>query len=302
MTQLDELMASYAAVMTERERASLEAQIWSLVPKPDRPAGGLGDYMRERLGAQPTHALCRQQLLLAGARVELLWARVDAGMPLNTAISILRSVKGAEDVAVALVKALEVYDTTGYEARMPDGKVVRRRSPSRLRKSGEPGPSAEFSHDRSFWRSLRATMSGYVNARLAGCDPTDADKLLRRFEVDLNLLIADFQDAISSVPKRGIEITAISRQALFAACRTLHMDPPRIGRHVDMKLAGLQKKRLARVYHPDVHGGSEVTRGQFEAVMQAHKVCEKYNEMLPAPAVKSAEKPNDPDAGDANGQ
>jgi len=300
MTQLDELIASYASVMSEKERASLEAQIWSLIPKPERPPGGLGDYMHARFGAQTTYALCRQQLLRAGPCVEELWIRVAAGMPLNTAISVFRSVKGSEDVADAISKALRTYDTTGYEARSADGKVTRRRKPSRLRKPGDLAPASEVAHDRTFWKSLRSMMSEYVNSRLAGCDPMDVDKLLRRFEVDLNLLITDFQDKISDVPKRGIEILSVSRQALIAACRTLGMDPPRPNKPVDMKLASLQKKRYARVYHPDVHGGSEATRGQFESVMQAYKVLEQYNDFLPV--VRKTEKPHDADAGDQNGQ
>jgi len=297
MSQLDELIERYSSRMSERERASLEAQIWSLIPKAERPDRGLAVYMHDRFGAQSTHARCRQQLLLAGARAEALWARIESGMPLNTAVSVLRSVKGAPDPESAMAQALEDYDKTGYEARLSDGKVVRRRSPSRLRREAPP---KSVPHDRTFWRSLRATMSEYVNSRLVGCDPTDADKLLRRFEVDLNLLIADFQDAISSVPKRGIEIAAVSRRTLIASCRTLGMDPPKVGMPVDMKQATLQKRRHARVYHPDVHGGSEATRGQFESVMQAFKTLERYNEMLPASP--DQQRPHEPDTGDPDGQ
>ena len=41
-------------------------------------------------------------------------------------------------------------------------------------------------------------------------------------------------------------------------------------------IANKQKRSLARLYHPDSHGGSEHTRAQYQAVIDAFLIVDQY--------------------------
>lgn len=62
------------------------------------------------------------------------------------------------------------------------------------------------------------------------------------------------------------------------------MDPPKRGSSLAATLAqaNRQKRTLARLYHPDTNEGSDTTRPQFQAVIDAYLLVEQYvNENTP---------------------
>ncbi len=285
-TTLDELEAQYSAEMTQKERASLEADIWSRVPKEIRVLTkhtGLVGYMQDRFETPQSKARARQFLHSAGPAADPLWERVEGDMTLHSALQIMQSAReraeNGEDLAFAVQNCIAEYDNFGYASKSPDGKIVRRRLPG----SNSPPPAASdpTPGGRAFWSFLRTHVMEYIKTRLPDADQHTRDGVIRRFEVDLNVLLVDLQKEISKAPKQGLKATiAVSRKSIIQACIALNMKPPKVGQPVDMETARLQRRRHARAYHPDSHGGSEATREQYQAVIEAFKLLETYNESL----------------------
>lgn len=314
MSQMAELEARYASEMLEKERAALEAQIWSLVPRELRTEKhGLPGYMKAKLGASTHAARARQFLHRAGAAADPLWERVHRDMTLSTALTLMQDAydqkaaknllkKGVQEEQDALSEAvlacIKAYDESGYAANGPDGKVVRRRK--QIEVMDAPPPPVDVPSGRAFWPFLRQVVSQYVKTRLEGCDPVQVEFLIRKFEVDLNVVIEDLQDEVRKVPRGSLEAVAFSRARVIHECRTLGMDPPKPGQPVDARALQLQYKRASRAYHPDMHGGDETTLPQFKAVQDAKKFLAGYNESLKAAAVPSVE-PGRPHHNPGNG-
>ena len=284
MTSMEELIELYKLDMTEKERAELEAQIWNLVPRDER-IGGIDDHLSSKLGVTGYAMRERHFLFRASKTAEALWKRIDGGMTLHAAVTVMRKSRRAaqsEGISVveALEKELEKYDTTGYEIKSPDGKVIRKTKPSRLPDPDETSTIPNTKEGRDFWNSIRRMFADYLNGRLAECDPMEADNIRRTVESDLNTVLIDMQKMISKASRQAMPIRSVSRQSIVQACHTLGMNPPAPGKMVDIGVAKRQRKLYARQYHPDVHGGSEVTRPLFEATITAYKVIEQYNENL----------------------
>lgn len=284
MDSLEELTQLYALQMTERERAEIEAQIWGLIPKADRPKSGIDEYIASKFGGSRYAISGRHFLYRAGRHADALWKRIESGMPLNSAVTILRRSRETArlknlTIDDALTAELEKYDTTGYEVRSPDGKVIRRTKPSRL-PTPEDSSGPHSAEGREFWNAIRRMFGDYLNTRLASCDPMELDSIRRTVESDLNVLLADMQKMISRASRGAMPVAIVARQVVVQACHTLGMDPPGVGKPVDMQKAKQQRKLYLRQYHPDVHGGSEATRPLYEATNEAFRIIEQYNENL----------------------
>ncbi len=244
---------------------------------------GLVGYMQDRFETPQSKSRARQFLHSAGPAADPLWERIEQDMTLHSALQIMQGAReraeGGEELAFAVRTGISDYDNFGYASRSPNGKIVRRRLPG----STAPPPSASdpTPAGRAFWSFLRSHVMEYIKTRLPDADQHTRDGVIRRFEVDLNVLLADLQKEISKAPKQGLKaVLAVSRKSVTQACQVLNMRPPKVGQPVDMETARLQRKRHARAYHPDSHGGSEATRDQYQAVMEAFKLLETYNESL----------------------
>ena len=294
MSILEDLKARYAFEMTERERATLEAQIWSLVPRSDRDSTkpGMAMYMSKLFSVAHRTIRVRQYLLRAGSAADPLWDRVQKDMTLSTALNImqeawsLKQSNSSMELSAAVIKSIEDYDKSGdYAAKSSNGKLVRRKRPNSIR--GPTSTSTSTSANKIFWNTLRAHIGDYAKSRLEGTDPVIYDRILRSFEADLNILFEDFQQELSKAPRAGLEILAVSRKVMIQACNILGMDPPKPGKPVNMKLASTQRKRFGRMYHPDVSGGSKETTDQYMAAMEAYRILQKYSENFTISNVKT---------------
>jgi hypothetical protein len=295
MSALDDLEAKYGEPMSEKDRAELEAQIWALVPRDVRAKlveggerKGLVGYFHAKFSASSHQLRCRQFLQTHGAAAEPLWQRVESGLTLTSAADIMRrAAKDVGDGAVledAVKKRLEEYDSTGYETKTAGGKTVRRRPPSRLPEAegGWTPPEDEAPEGRAFWTFLRKQIASFISSKLPEGDPRVRETLLRNFEVDLNVLIADFQRDLHRSPKGSLfkPERAPSRKAVLRACTTLGIVGPRSGHPVDAVKAKAQYRAHCRAYHPDIPGGTEETRDLFQAAQAAWKTIQDYNESL----------------------
>lgn len=302
MSTLDDLEAKYMEATTEKEKAILEAQIWALVPQEVR-AGlasvggddskvverkGLIGYFNAKFSIGQGQLRYRQYLQRHGNAADPLWERIESGLTLSSAMNIMQ--KAAKDVGDGAVleeavrKRLEEYDSTGYETKTAGGKTVRRRSPSRLPEAegGWAPPDEEAPEGRAFWAFLRKQIAGFIGSKLPDGDMRVRETLLRNFEVDLNVLIADFQRDLHRAPKGSLfnAEKAPSRKAVIRACTTLGVIQPRPGQPVDIVKARSQYRAHCRAYHPDIPGGTEETRDLFQAAQSAWKTIQAYNESL----------------------
>jgi hypothetical protein len=282
MAQIEDLTAEYKLCTTHREKALIESQIWDLVPQSDRVKGGIGVCLSQLLTTMSRHITLRHTILLSGSDADAMWPLLDDDMPIDTAARILtvakrRATKDRIGLAAAIQNELEEYMSLSISAKTRNGKVVRRRATSRLRKPEESRSiPSDSPQSQSFWNQLRSMVSDHVNGLLADCDPMLADRLRKDLEVDLNAVITVFQDRICRL-KSG-SVVKIKRSDLVEACRVLGMDPPAPGKSVPPDVAKRQWRTSAKVYHPDAHNGNENTRPLFEAAKNAYELIEMYNE------------------------
>lgn len=286
---IEDLSSLYDVQMTERERASLESQIWELVPSGKRPKGGIGAYFNQQFGVTNSSCRHRHQLHLAGDDANPLWAKLESGMPLRTAVLILRQAQSSSrktrfPLHEEVERQLHRYESMGVQVKTTNGKVFRRSKAGSTHRDPIPSQleveTKKAVDVKNFWMAMRSMVASYINTKLDGYDSMEIDSVRRRVEADLNVFLTDMQDIIRRAPKGRIELVGVTRRQVIDACRALGMDPPPPGKPVDEKKAKLQRKLYSRQYHPDVHGGSEETRHLFQAAIEGFKIIERYNQEL----------------------
>ena len=89
---------------------------------------------------------------------------------------------------------------------------------------------------------------------------------------------------------------ALDRLQVIAACDTLSIPRPKIGKPVDLARAKRHRNQNARAYHPDANSGNEKNRNELEAALKAYDVLEAYNESLTkaAPSTPQSEPTKEP--------
>lgn len=281
--------------LTERQKAEIEQKIWALVA--DRSIVRR-DYLKDLLGAGPHDTDLRSTLIRVGTAADLLWLRVlNKEMPLKTASMKLREAKEtSRTTKLTLVEAVrrvvDEYDQLPLVRRMPGGvqlrigtqsDVVQRRMEKQVFDK-KPKPAAEEG-DRAFWKWFRDSIYPFVSTKLKRVEPILAEKLYREFEVEFKTMLDDLQSRISRTlheHKRGANILfkQATRESVRAACLVLSIDPPSFGRAADLKKATIQKRKLVKLYHPDLHGGDTGFRAKYQEVLEAYDTLDDYNRSL----------------------
>lgn len=299
MTDMRGLEGLYALSMSEQERAELEAEIWNTLPKSMRPKaldGGQGKefYISRRFSVSQHSVRMRHVIWSSGPDVApILWERVNKDMPLSVARGIL---KEAARHAAAHIKPLSEsvrlklseYDGPGGSVRtlkngkkfVARGPAARGRGPLYLVADTSAPQSPRFPSDREFWMRIRSEVRDFVSDRLADADESARDAAVSESSALLNGLAQDVQRRVARALRPTLPRKGVSRSDLEQACLTLNMKPPEHGKPADLSVAFAQRGRHARVYHPDVHGGSEETLSKYRDVMEAYRTLEIYNETL----------------------
>ena len=292
--QMSDLVARYGAATTDREKAQIEAMIWRLTPKSERlkgPSMGIGNWFAAKYKVNAGTVTTRQRMFLAGPVANPLWDRIEKDMPLFAAVSLLRKAESyvkntGVPLADAIQRVIKNYDSLGVSAEHKDGRVVRRRKQTDLPPGGELKPDTSDKTYKSFWMNLRVSISNYLDEKLGGVEPVEANRVRRIFESDMNGLIEDLQRLVHRTG--AMKIQPISRNRLVQAFMVLGLEPSRPGKLPDMKLVNKRWKVHARAYHPDVHQGDESTRPMFEASKEAYEIIKQYCENIASSGVKSA--------------
>lgn len=265
--------------LSHHERARLEEELWLSLSEKERKAIGGGRerpyWLKKRLGGTYCEYRSRYSLYYAGSDAELLWPKVDnEHMPIGTAVKFLAKAKRLAkqrgyEVTDALRELLYRYDEQQGELYdvYSHGKYVGKAR----RKSIYKGKSA--------WGRVTNEIAALFDQELHHLPTFESSRLKREFEVDLKLLIDNWQSKLARVRATKRAVQKIEHQQIVDACDTLVMDPPDVGKPVDLRIARRQQRRLGKLYHPDVCG-NESLRPKYEAVNQAYTVLETYNESL----------------------
>jgi uncharacterized protein YeeX (DUF496 family) len=291
------LMRQHRATHSLHRKAKLEEQMWEcLTLEERRPFRGRPKYFAHALGGSERQYGERMYLLRAEHNEEL-WRRVEQeAMGLTTATRLHREARAnAERHKIPLPDAiflvLKEYDRLPLR-KTPSGRAVRQRNPTQLSRTKQK----QIKRDRrkasrlrqngdAFWVELRDTIREYVTAQLPDGEMVEIEPVWKALETDLKVIIDDFQARLYRLRKEQREdAQPIKRRRLRVACQTLHLDPPRKGKPLDMKAVKRQKRVLARAYHPDAHGGDESMRAQYDAVLEAYRTIEQWDNEQPKEA------------------
>lgn len=272
--------------LTEKERASRERAIWAMT-EGFRTAGVKRyDLLKNIVGQEIFTLRIRAEILAIGDAADVIWGRLDRKEIListagKLATQARRMMDGGTDSVAAVTEALREYDALPC-VRVINGVPCRmdypRRSPA-----GKPEefPTLEVGKERDFWLNFRNSVMAYLDKKCEGVDASNREILKRDFEIDIKVVIDQFLSNARRVQlreKKNIDIVALSRNKVLESCEILHMDPPaRVGGPVDMEKARIQKKQLARSYHPDSNGGDQSMKEQYQEVIQAFQTLEAYS-------------------------
>jgi hypothetical protein len=287
------VLDAYGAATSEHTKAVLEQEVWMLLSKEEQEERRREVWVRRALNAPNAKVVDRWTLLGEGDACEALWDRIEkAQMPLRTACERLKEARdlmaasdGKLSLKSAVAQRLQEYDTWPVW-RTRDGQPYRRKAAvAKQAKATAPPVEVVDGSDRQFWLAIRESVLGFATSNLnKGVDPLISNKLRQEFESDLKVLCleysAKFYRARVAVTKEQAAKVRVKPAKLLSACSALSMDPPKHGKPVDLNHAKTQKKKLVRLYHPDVAGSNEGTRSMYEAVINAYETLTEYNQQL----------------------
>jgi hypothetical protein len=299
--ELQQLIAEYKKAfgsLSEKQRAEEERDLYELAC-PDGK-GAKREWMVANLGGQAQHYEHRAMLIMAGPWVDPLWKMFDEGVSRQTIVNLFRQARNLiarKHLAgeVALQQVIEEYNKTGHEARTPDGKIYRRRTPMEKQRS-QPPPSmsqipVEMDMDatqnrrsKQFFSRLIALTDEYVRTSLVGLNHIDELEIKiakDEFSSYIREACEDFRRRVyvmrSSSKKDRERRSRITREQLRQAAEVLGI-PFVWDRDVDLKKAKkIMLRRLAQL-HPDKGATTEAQKAEYTAVREAYDTLERYME------------------------
>ena len=298
----DELVALWRTQTTERDRATVEAEIWGAASAAERKAAGNCEkFLRGVLGIPMRQVRVRTNLIWAGKAADALWLRVDGPEHLAPEAARgllkrakLRSAAEAICLAEAVDRELAEYDTWRPH-RTEDGRLYRKQAQRNRR--GMRANAVGAARDR--WQTVRAAIWRVVDAELEGVADVHARATLRsQIEAEVSAMMALLNERIrrsrqnASLNGAPPAAPANGRKALRDACAILSVDPPSTVARVDHATYMAAKKNfraLVREYHPDA-SGTEDTRGRYQAVVAALATVEESYRGIDAAAATVPEE------------
>lgn len=293
-----------ARTTTERERAQLEQQAWELTflhPHVRGDSAGRRVFLRDLFGCAGDLIEARNQLREGGQDTGPLWDMVESKqLLLRTALRLWRSARtraatnriSRQD---ALVQTLDEYNKLSPSITS-SGVVTRKRTATQLPPLDGAGKSVvEPLRGRvdtmtvpALWQQIRMCAAEIVRRHLPdGIDATVQQQLITDFEGELAGALDTFRGRINHVRSTERAFNAVRRQQVLDACCALNLDPPSPGKPVDARLLRRQRRELCKLYHPDRNIGGPNTRPQYESILAANALLERYNQQLGRGAVVS---------------
>lgn len=269
------------ASTSQHEKAVLEAEIWATVKKELREKGGIGKTLAPVVGDTEYAIQLRMTLLRSG--LEDIWKRVDLGMPLRVATDMVKDAKRRalnlrRDPREVLRELLAEMDREAEEGRsykvVQGDRVFFRKKTKRL-------PPEDPGTPRGFGAEVRRALKSYLEAKTKSLSEAQKISLIRDFEVDLKVLIDQWQKRVYRENQIGsTDLGMPERRKVVEWCRALKMDPPKKGEPVDEEALRDRRRKLGRAYHPDSHGGKKDTVTLYIQVTEAYDNLMEYNARL----------------------
>jgi hypothetical protein len=292
-------------VMTKEQKLALaERQEYDAATLENRkgPKGsGISHYIHMKYPDRSGVSIAnRNRLHRAGEHAKILWQRIDAGMPLVTAVTMLRDCEVAwaaltdkeklstnfDDI---MKKRLEDYESKGYLRRSVNGKIYRAMSPTiratRVAKGEISGHNPVSKKAITQHKAIvRDAVAAWMAARLPKDDPR-ISPWTEEFMVELEAMLGSFTSRFSAAKP--------NRTQLFAACDQLNVPRPRWGKPVDQKRAWKIRRSVLKSTHPDTLG-HDGGRDAYQAINDAYNTIIAYNDSLNLNPNKAGESDDPP--------
>ncbi len=283
-------MIGAETTMTEEQKLAIaERQEYETATAEERKSGkgnGISHFIHARYPERSGVSIAnRNRLNTGGERAAILWQRIDAGMPLATAVTLFRDCelawnglsdkeKWATNFDDIVKKRLEDYESHGHIRRSAGGKIYRALSPTiraaRVAKgegSGrDPSPKKALTQHKAI---VREAVAAWMAARLPKGDPR-IESWTGEFMIEVEAMLASFTNRFSA--------TKPDRNQLFAACDLLNVPRPRWGKPVDQKRAWKIRRSVLKATHPDKVGDSGLE--EYRAINDAYNIIIAYNDSL----------------------
>jgi hypothetical protein len=283
--KMDQLMQQYSQTkltLSEKQKAELEREIWFQYST----AKGRGfsketprrSWFQSHFGGTKKEYQDRSVLMNAGPWVEPIWQRIESGLPVSTALNLIKISKNKaassgssnED---ALKKALEEYDSIKYTCRNAAGKEFKRNAPYKENcdKPGSIGDSSEF------FRQIRTLTEEFLNVRLVGIDPYLAEQAKTEFVEWIKQGYEDLRKRIMRHRRDAKQevMAKIGRTRFVQSCEVLGIRAT-FGKPIDLNKAKKAKFNRVKNLHPDKNDGSHALQEEYQAVIKAYNLLEDY--------------------------
>ena len=283
--------------MSEKRKAEEERDLY-LLANPDQ-RGGKREWMVKHLGGHAQHYEQRSMLIMAGPWVNPLWKMFDEGVTRNSIIQLFRQ---ARDLIAnkhmtsegALTQVINTYNSTGYEARTPEGRRYRKMTPMEKQRSQPPPANISIEMDmdttqnrrsKQFLLRLVALTDEFVRTSLVGLSHIDSLEMkitTDEFTSYVREACDDFRRRVynmrSSAKKERVRQARVNRDELREAAEVLGISVV-WDQDVDLRKAKKIMFRRAAQLHPDKTGPvSNEQKTEFTAVQEAYKTLERYME------------------------
>lgn len=279
-------------------------------PEERKPHHNLSDFIKAKYPERSSAAVSvRGKLHLAGERAAIFWERIEAGMPLSTAVNLMRNCEKAwaekstkergskETERLALftkiaTERLERYDAQGM-VRTVNGKMYRSTPPTdramRIAK-GEATPRNQAAAKGSSKKNkdpvltghktiVREAIAAWVAARLPKDDPR-VPAFTTEFMREIEVVLQSFTQRLSMAKP--------NRDQLFSACDLLNIPRPRWGKPADEKRARKNQRSVLKSTHPDTLG-HDGGLDAYQAINEAYNTIVAYNDSLNSNPNRSGE-------------
>lgn len=291
--------------LSEREKAGLEEDIWTLVKRSDEPVvRGAPNVRREwltgKLGGRAGDYDHRFFLVRVNSAADELWDRIERqALKLSAAAIVLRKAKANTRVSGRTLKEEVGIVLRGQSVAAVASEVVKKDSPRKklVRKQSDktdakkPIEKPDLSHgsrkiqQKDFLARVEALCMEFARDQLDGeADEFLTVEIVSEFVWWARVACDSMKQSIKQLrddTKRD-RLDKVGRARFAIACEVLGVRGAVFGKEIDLDKA---KKRMflrAASLHPDRHGGvvSDAMKDEYNAVNGSYAVLVHYMEQI----------------------
>jgi hypothetical protein len=290
LAALKERHATSIARKDYQEAQAIEDQIWRQATAEKPQQKKRREYLADLLEGGNTYGVqCRDALKHAPS---VIFDEIKKGHSPGSVIKIWREAKElssskqvtVED-AVAQILAQKKRGILRYSA---DGSYSYQDNNKKIYQKRKTERKSHHSHEergRSEWREVRSLIGAIIQRKLGKkmeeIQDEHREELFRWLEGEIQGIISLFHSKINFyiAQKKGPKIL-VNRRQYIEACHILHIDPVGTNHPINVAEAKSAKRRLTRVYHPDVNGGDETMKQLYQATIDAYETIETYADQM----------------------